>query len=135
MDATLRLVNIVYWAMLVAAFFEIGVAEQFGAKSEIKDVRIVQLALLVVSASMLASMLIVRGRMMRGIADTLLRNPGDRASIQRWGAANIVTFALCEAVVLYGLVLRFMGGSFYQSLPFYASGIVLLLIFRPYLPE
>ncbi len=135
MDATLRLVNVVYWAMLVAALFEIGVAEQFGAKSIPKDVRIVQLALIVVSASMLASMWIVRGRMMRGIADTLRGNPGDRASIQRWWAANIVTFALCEAVVLYGLVLRFLGGSFYQSLPFYATGVVLLLIFRPALPE
>jgi hypothetical protein len=41
------------------------------------------------------------------------------------------TYTLCEALALLGLVLRFLGFSFQQSLPFYIASFVLLLFFGP----
>jgi hypothetical protein len=38
---------------------------------------------------------------------------------------------LCEALALLGLVLRFMGFRFEQSLPFYVGGFILLFFFGP----
>ena len=43
----------------------------------------------------------------------------------------MILFALCESVVVYGLVLRFIGATWIQVAPFYLAGIVLLILFRP----
>jgi hypothetical protein len=43
----------------------------------------------------------------------------------------VATYALCEGPALFGLILRFMGCNFQQSLPFYMGGFVLLFFFGP----
>lgn len=42
--------------------------------------------------------------------------------------------ALCEALAVFGIVLRFKGFALQQSLPFYAGGLVLLFFFSPRQP-
>ncbi len=54
--------------------------------------------------------------------------------MQRWMASYIVPYALGESIVLEGFVLRFVGASLAQAIPFYAVGIALLLVFTPQLP-
>jgi hypothetical protein len=44
------------------------------------------------------------------------------------------TYALCEALALFGMILRFMGFSFERSLPFYVGGFVLIFFFGPRAP-
>jgi uncharacterized membrane protein len=52
----------------------------------------------------------------------------------RWRAGLIITFALCLAVALLGLVLRILGASSSQATPFYLAGALLMLYFVPRRP-
>jgi hypothetical protein len=46
----------------------------------------------------------------------------------------MATFALSEAVVIYGVVLRFVGFRFSQVVPFFLAGLILMLFFGPRRP-
>ncbi|MCB1048951.1 MAG: hypothetical protein H6510_07265 [Acidobacteria bacterium] len=43
----------------------------------------------------------------------------------------LVTFAVCEAVGLLGMAMVASGSSFKRSIPFFALGLMALVIFRP----
>lgn len=57
-------------------------------------------------------------------------SPAD-PNLRRIYAAQLGLMACSLAVVLYGLVVRFMGATLPQTLPFYVIGSLLLLYFRP----
>jgi hypothetical protein len=77
------------------------------------------------------------------VRNRLLSTPGPISSPQqnnqgvlaRWRTACIVTWALCEAIALYGLVLHFIGFQMSQSLFFFIVGFVLMLLFAPRPPS
>lgn len=58
----------------------------------------------------------------------------DEVSLQRWREGTILSCVLLEAVVLEGFALRFIGGTFLDSLPFYFVGIVLMIFYWPQRP-
>jgi hypothetical protein len=65
-------------------------------------------------------------------AEAVLRlQPDDAASTIRWRTGCIVTYALSEAVALFGLMLRITGFALSQVAVFYIAGILLLLFFSP----
>ena len=66
---------------------------------------------------------------------TLAAQPDDSAALKRWWAGYIFTYALCEAVALFGLVLRILGFTLSQVMPFYLVGFVLMLLFGPRRPS
>jgi hypothetical protein len=66
---------------------------------------------------------------------TLAVNPEDAAALSRWRQGYIVSYALSEAIVLYGLVLHFLGFPLARVIPFLASGFMLILLLRPRLPH
>jgi hypothetical protein len=78
--------------------------------------------------------LMVRNRMVERAASQLALAPTDAAALNRWRMGHIVLFALSESIVLYGLVLRFIGASILQAGVLYAGGIALLLMFTPRRP-
>ena len=43
----------------------------------------------------------------------------------------MATYALCEALALFGLILRLRASPTQASVPYYLGGFVLLLFFRP----
>jgi hypothetical protein len=53
-------------------------------------------------------------------------------SIQQLAVSSIITFALCEAVAIYGLVLFFIAGN---SADFYIFMMLLLIYFAVYFPR
>jgi hypothetical protein len=67
--------------------------------------------------------------------EALVRNEQDALSLARWRSGYVLIYALCEAVALYGLVLRFMGFTLTQVAPFYVVGFVLLFFFSPRRPS
>jgi|SRR5271157_5546560 len=77
---------------------------------------------------------VVRRTLVLRAAESLATHPDDNLSLGQWRTGYIATYALCESMALFGLVLRFLGGSFQQSLPFYFGGFVLLFFFRPRQP-
>lgn len=53
-------------------------------------------------------------------------------SIQQLTVSSIITFALCEAVAIYGLILFFIAGN---SIDFYIFLIISLIYFAVYFPR
>ena len=134
MDASLRLLRVIQAALLGSVVLYAVVGEVTGPK-ESRDVKQTQLILIVLSATEVGIILLVRRRMVQPLEETLRSQPEDAAALSRWRAGNIVTFALAEAVGLYGVALRFLGATLLQVIPFYASAAVLMLVFTPRRPE
>ena len=53
------------------------------------------------------------------------------AAMRLWLVGHIIPFCIAEAVVLLGLVIRFLGATLKQALPLYALGIAVLLMNAP----
>jgi hypothetical protein len=77
---------------------------------------------------------VVRRTLVLRSAESLASHPDDSLTLNHWKSGYIATYALCEALALFGLVLRFTGCRFEQSLPFYIGGFVLLFFFGPRQP-
>jgi hypothetical protein len=74
---------------------------------------------------------VIRRTLVFRAAESLAIHPEDGLSLNHWRTGYLATYALCEALALFGLVLRFMGCSFQQSVPFFIGGFVLMFFFRP----
>lgn len=92
------------------------------------------LVLAMVSCSTVLVAFLLRRTMVFRAAALLGHGPADGAALSRWRSGHIVTFALCESIALYGLVLRICGQTLGQSAPFYLAGFVLMLYFGPRRP-
>lgn len=88
----------------------------------------------VVSAGMLVAGLVVRSRMIGRAYETLRVKPDDRESLNRWRVGAVLSAALAEAVVLYGLVLYLIGKPVRQAAPFFVVGAVVMLLWWPKQP-
>jgi len=76
----------------------------------------------------------VRRTLVLQSAATLASRPNDAATLNRWRAGNIMTYALAESIALFGLVLRLIGFTLSQVWSFYIAAFILLLFFGPRLP-
>jgi len=65
----------------------------------------------------------------------LRERPEDFAIQSRWKMGYIVSYALCEALAMFGLVLRVMGFPLASVWPYYAASGVLFLLFWPRIPQ
>jgi hypothetical protein len=74
---------------------------------------------------------VVRRTLVLRSAESLASHPDDPLTLNHWKTGYLATYGLCEALALSGIVLRFLGFTFQQSVPFYISGFILLLFFRP----
>jgi len=77
---------------------------------------------------------VVRRTLVLRAAESLAAHPDDGLSLGHWRTGYLATYALCEMLALFGLILRFLGSNLQQSLPFYFGGFVLLFFFRPRQP-
>ena len=87
------------------------------------------------AVGIVGTIFVVRRTLVLRAASTLATQPDDNISLNQWKTGYITTYALCEALALFGLVLRFRGSELQQSLLFYVGGFVLLFFFRPRQPE
>jgi hypothetical protein len=85
-----------------------------------------RIAVYALAASIIPTTIWVRSRELKRAKDRLARQPGDVVALRRWRAIQLVVLGCFLAIPLYGLVLRFQGGTLVQALPFYIVGIVLL---------
>ncbi len=77
---------------------------------------------------------VVRRTLVFRSAESLAVHPDDPLTLNHWKTGYLATYAFCEALALFGLVLRFMGCNFQQSAPFYLGGLILLAFFGPRRP-
>ena len=88
-----------------------------------------------VGVAVVGMILVVRRTLVLRSATTLAEKPEDGVSLNHWKTGYIATYALCETLALFGLILRFMGFGFQHSVPFYVGGFVLLFFFAPRPPS
>jgi len=119
--------------MLASILVYAAIGERFGPR-----VRGVDPALSYIFSTLavgiVGTIFVVRRTLVQRAAASLATKPDDSLSLNHWQTGYIATYALCEALALFGLVLRFQGSQFQQSLLFYVGGFVLLFFFGPRQP-
>jgi len=130
MPKALRTLRVVQWLMLGSILLYALVGEVSAPRARAVNATLNYL-FSTLGVAIVGAIFVVRRTLVFRAAETLATHPEDGLSLEQWKTGYIVTYALCEALALFGLVLRFMGCNFQQSVPFYIGGFVLLAFFRP----
>ena len=77
----------------------------------------------------------LRARLISAIESAWQEQPKSKPALAHWFNANIVPWALCLSVAMYGIILRYVGYPFRSVTPFFLAGILLMLCFPPRRPE
>jgi cytochrome b561 len=130
MRGAIKTLRAVQWTMLgsILLYAVIGELLRHGARAIDASLSYV---FTTAGVALVGVIFVVRRTLVLRSAENLVVHPDDSATLNHWKSGYITTYALCEALALFGLILRFMGCSFQQSLPFYAGGFALLFFFGP----
>jgi hypothetical protein len=132
-DGTLRLLRTLYLILLVAMLLYVAIAER--TEHQLINMNRTFLAGLGGVAVLLVGIaIIVQVKVIRPALETLQAKPDDAASLGRWRSGSFASYVMAEGLVLFGLCLRFLGGTRAQALPFYVIGIALMLFWFPRRP-
>lgn len=132
MGAALRTVRLIQVAMLVSIGAYVVAGEVAGARLTLNANTVYAISF--ASISLVGAILVVRKTWVLQSEEQLREKPGDLVLLARWKTGYIVTYVLCEALALFGLLLRLMGSTLVHVWPYYAGGAVLVLLFWPRLP-
>jgi FtsH-binding integral membrane protein len=137
MEAALRVLRIVRYAMLASIVIYCLITERALEHSSLHSApsRTTFYAITLMAVFIVASIFSFRRKFVPNSETTLVTKPADAKALRRWRAGYLVVYGSSEAVALYGVVLRFMGFTLSQVLPFYLAGFVLLLFFVPRRPS
>ena len=75
-----------------------------------------------------------RRKILKPSERVLSAKPEDVAALRRWRAGYLGMYASCEAVALWGLLVRFLGFGLWLAMPFFVAGFLLMLYFAPRRP-
>ncbi len=134
MDEKLRTVRVLHAAMLSTCLLYVAVGEAVGPK-EPKDVKLLLMVLGFMAVAELGAAMLLRPQMVGKAEEVLRRSPDDPAALQQWQTGHIVLYAMCQSVAIFGFVLRMMGATLMQSLPFAGACVLMMLMWVPRRPE
>jgi len=134
MDSSLKLLRTVRLFLLATIVLYAAMAEHFGPAPKAQP-PIVFYAITGVAISLIATILAIRRGRLAKLEKILSCDQEDIAALNPWRATYLLIFMACEAIALYGLVLRFLGFTFTQVASFYIAGFVLMLYFAPRRPS
>lgn len=130
MRGTIRTLRVVQWALLGSILLYVVVGEVVGSLARTVDPSL-SYVFSTASVAIVGVIFVVRRTLVLRSAEGLAAHPDDALTLHHWKSGYIATYALCETLALFGLIQRFMGFNFQQSLLFYIGGFVLLLFFGP----
>lgn len=133
MQHALKTLRWVQWAMLGSILLYAALGELIRPAAHMLDPALSYL-FTTLGVAIIGVIFVVRRTLVFRAAETLSSRPDDILSLNHWKTGYFATYALCEALALFGLVERFLGCSFQQSAPYYLGGFVLLFFFRPRQP-
>jgi len=132
-DGTLRWLRIVYFAMFVAMALYVYISEI--TQHQLIDMnRAFLFGLGLVAVVLVGIALYVQVKTIRPALETLQAKPDAVAAMASWRSASLASYVIAEAIVLFGLCLRFLGGARILCIPFYVVGIALMLTLFPRRP-
>ncbi len=133
MESAIKIVRLLQIAMLLSVLLLVMVGEMVGSIPRLSNPTLFY-ALSLATITMVGVILVVRRTLVLQSAATLAERPNDVATIGRWRAGYVMTYALSEAIAMFGLLLRIIGFSLQQVASFYVAGFILLLFFGPRRP-
>jgi hypothetical protein len=133
MRGTVRTLRAVQWTMLGSILLYAVVGELIGSGARAVDPSL-SYVFTTAGVAIVGVIFVVRRTLVLRSAENLATHPDDSLTLSHWKSGYVATYALCEALALFGLILRFMGCSFQQSAPFYIGGFILLFFFGPQEP-
>jgi hypothetical protein len=129
MEPAVRLVRLVQIAMLVSIAMYVLVGEMIGRT--VAPSSTMFYALSFISISTVGAIVVVRRTLILPSEALLREKPGDSTLLTRWKTGYIATYVLCEALALFGLILRLVGFTLADVRSFYLGAFVLLLLCSP----
>src|ERR1700686_5421546 len=126
----LKTLRVVQWAMLASIVLYAIIGQVVGPPSRGVDATLSYL-FATLSVAIVGAIFVVRRTLVLRAGESLASRPADNLSLNPWRTGYIATYVLCEALALFGLVLRFRASPTQASVPYYLGGFVLLLFFRP----
>ena len=134
MTLALKMLQTVQWSMLasILLFAFVGQVASRPARGVVPSLTYLFTTL---GVALVGVIFVVRRTLVARPAASLAAQPEDSISLSHWRTGYLVTYALCEGLALFGLVLRLLGSTLQQSVPYYLSGFILLAFFRPQRPE
>jgi len=134
MRGTLRTLRAVQWTMLGSIVFYAVVGELLGSRGRAADPTL-SYFFSTASVAIVGVIFVVRRTLVLRSAENLVAHPDDALTLRHWKSGYIATYSLCEALAVFGLIQRFLGFHFQQSVLFYIGGFVLLFFFAPREPH
>ncbi|MBZ5653885.1 MAG: hypothetical protein LAO56_01255 [Acidobacteriia bacterium] len=133
METSVRLVRLVQIAMLVSIAVYVLVGELVGHAALPNNALFYTMSL--ASISTVGAAFVVRRTLVLPAEALLREKPSDPLVQVRWKTGYIFLYALCEALALFGLILRIVGFTLVHVWGFYLGGFLLLLLFSPRVPQ
>lgn len=133
MENAIKIVRLIQIAMLLSVGMFVVAGEMVGSIPKLSNPTLFY-ALSLATITIVGVILVVRRTLVLQSAVTLATRPNDAATLNRWRAGYVMTYALSEAIAMFGLVLRLIGFSLSQVASFYIAGFILLLFFGPRRP-
>jgi len=133
MSTTLKILRMLQWAMLASVLLYVLTGELI-ARHPVRIDQTLSYFFSSLAVGVVGTIFVVRRTLVLPAALSLAVRPEDAMSLNHWRTGYLVTYALCDALAVFGLVLRIRGSSLQQSALFYISGFILLLFFRPRSP-
>jgi hypothetical protein len=125
-----RTLLIVWLAMLFSIVVYVVIGESSAHGSQRPQAVFFE-AITTVSIVAVIARVILRRKLLGDATRLLAQDPNSAQGLRQWQAGHIVSFALSEAVALFGFVLRFMGFTLREVVPFYIAGFVLMILSAP----
>jgi hypothetical protein len=132
-ESSIKIVRLIQIAMLLSVAILVIAGEAVGSIPRLSNPTLFY-ALSLATITIVGVILVVRRTLVLQSAATLASRPNDVATLNRWRAGYIMTYALSEAIAMFGLLLRLIGFSLSQVASFYIAGFILLLFFGPRRP-
>jgi F0F1-type ATP synthase membrane subunit c/vacuolar-type H+-ATPase subunit K len=133
MPKALKTLRVVQWSMLGSILLYVLLGALVGRQARGVDPTLSYI-FSTLAVGIVGTIFVVRRTLVQRAAESLAEHPDDNLSLNHWRTGYFTTYALCEALAVFGLVLRFRGSPMQQSLLFYVGGFVLLFFFRPSVP-
>ena len=133
MENAVKVVRIIQIGMLLSVLSLVVVGEIVGSIPRFSNPTLFY-ALSLATITIVGVILVVRRTLVLQSANVLAVRPNDIATLNRWRAGYVMTYALSEAIAVFGLFLRVIGFSLSQVASFYIAGFILLFFFWPRRP-
>jgi len=134
MARALKRLHAIQWALLASILILTGMAAALHPSAHSIDPS-VSYVFTTLAVAVVGVVFVVRRTLVFRAEATLSSQPDEPLSLTQWRAGYVATYALCEALALFGFAQRCLGSNFEQSVPYYFGGFVLLFFFRPRRPQ